>query len=69
MLSLLTLVGWATPATLMPFVIMHSFSYGLIAPNAQQNALQPLGNVAGTAAALLSGVTMLAGAMGSFVAY
>jgi DHA1 family bicyclomycin/chloramphenicol resistance-like MFS transporter len=47
--------------------MIHSFSYGLVAPNAQQRALQPLGYVAGAAAALLSSLTMLFGALGGML--
>ena len=66
-LVLLTITGWASPATLMPCFIVHSFSYGLVAPNAQQRALQPLGHCAGAAAALLSSCTMLFGALGGML--
>jgi len=40
-------------ATLMPLLVLNTFCFGLIAPNAKYGALQPLPDVAGVAAAVL----------------
>jgi len=47
--------------TLMPLLILNTFCFGLIAPNAKHEALQPLPEVAGVAAAVLGFTQMLLG--------
>ncbi len=48
-------------ATLMPLLVLNTFCFGLIAPNAKYGALQPLPEVAGVAAAVLGFTQMLLG--------
>jgi DHA1 family bicyclomycin/chloramphenicol resistance-like MFS transporter len=48
-------------ATLMPLLVLNTFCFGLIAPNAKYGALQPLPEVAGVAAAVLGFMQMLLG--------
>ena len=45
--------------TLLPLLVLNTFCFGLIAPNAKHGALQPLPEVAGVAAAVL-GFTQMA---------
>lgn len=45
----------------MPFLVFNTFYFGLIAPNAKYEALQPLPDVAGVAAAVLGFTQMLLG--------
>jgi MFS transporter, DHA1 family, multidrug resistance protein len=47
--------------TLMPLLVLNTFCFGLIAPNAKHGALQPLPDVAGVAAAVLGFTQMLLG--------
>jgi MFS transporter, DHA1 family, multidrug resistance protein len=47
--------------TLMPLLVLNTFCFGLIAPNAKHGALQPLPDVAGVAAAVLGFMQMLLG--------
>lgn len=45
----------------MPLLVLNTFCFGLIAPNAKHGALQPLPEVAGVAAAVLGFTQMLLG--------
>ncbi|MBD1868849.1 multidrug effflux MFS transporter [Cyanobacteria bacterium FACHB-471] len=47
--------------TLMPLLVLNTFCFGLIAPNAKHGALQPLPTIAGVAAAVLGFTQMLLG--------
>lgn len=47
--------------TLVPLLILNTFSFGLIAPNAKHGVLQPLPEIAGVAAAVLGFTQMLLG--------
>lgn len=64
-LVLVSTSGVAQVMTLMPLLILNTFCYGLIAPNAIHNALEPVPEIAGVAAALVGFLRMLAGAMAS----
>ena len=48
-------------ATLIPLLIVNTFCFGLIAPNAKHGALEPLPEIAGVAAAVLGFTQMLLG--------
>ncbi len=48
-------------STLLPLLVLNTFSFGLIAPNAKHGALQPLPEIAGVAAAVLGFTQMLLG--------
>lgn len=47
--------------TLLPLLVLNTFCFGLIAPNAKHGALQPLPEVAGVAAAVLGFTQMSIG--------
>lgn len=47
--------------TLLPLLVLNTFCFGLIAPNAKYGALQPLPEMAGVAAAVLGFTQMLLG--------
>ncbi|MGB8690659.1 MAG: multidrug effflux MFS transporter [Microcoleus sp.] len=57
--------GVAQVMTLMPLLILNTFGYGLIAPNAIHHALEPVPEITGVAAALVGFLRMLAGAIAS----
>ena len=48
-------------ATLIPLLVLNTFCFGLISPNAKHGALQPLPEVAGVAAAVLGFTQMFLG--------
>jgi DHA1 family bicyclomycin/chloramphenicol resistance-like MFS transporter len=64
-LVVVSVSGAAQVLTLLPLLIINTFCYGLIAPNAIHNALQPLPEMAGSAAAVIGFLRMLAGALAS----
>lgn len=69
-ISAITLVavsvsGAAQVQTLLPLLIINTFCYGLIAPNAMHNALQLVPEIAGSAAAVIGFLRMLGGATAS----
>lgn len=69
LLSSLTLTGHASVATLMPLLVLATFSVGLIFPNASHGVLEPLPDIAGAASALLSFIQMGCGSLaGALVA-
>jgi MFS transporter, DHA1 family, multidrug resistance protein len=53
--------------SLVSLLLIGAFGYGLITPNATQGALQPLPEVAGVAAAVLSLLMMLTGALSGMI--
>jgi DHA1 family bicyclomycin/chloramphenicol resistance-like MFS transporter len=59
----LTLSGSLGPASLVACAAIGSFGFGLLAPNATHGALQPMGRMAGAAAAALRSLQMLFGAL------
>jgi DHA1 family bicyclomycin/chloramphenicol resistance-like MFS transporter len=64
-LVLVTVTGAAQVTTLMPLLILNTFCYGLVAPNAMHNAIQPVPEIAGIAAAVVGFLRMLGGALAS----
>ena len=60
-------LGLATVATLLPFLVVHSFSRGITAPNATHGALEPMGEIAGVASAVVGFAQMATGAVSSAV--
>ena len=48
-------------STLMPLLVVNTFCFGLIAPNAKHGALQPLPEIAGVTAAVLGFTQMMLG--------
>ena len=64
-LVVLSLAGIQTVATIAPLVALATFSLGIIMPNATHGALQPMGRIAGVAAAVLRAIQMVCGAAAS----
>jgi DHA1 family bicyclomycin/chloramphenicol resistance-like MFS transporter len=63
----LSLAGMTRLPSLVSLLLLAAFGYGLITPNATQGALQPLPEVAGVAAAVLSLLMMLTGAFSGMI--
>ncbi len=55
----------ASMATVMPFLTLNCFAFGLATPNAQQQALEALPGSAGAASALMNALAMTTGAFAS----
>lgn len=64
-LVLVSVGGDAQVTTLMPLLVLNTFSFGLIVPNAVHGAIQPVPEIAGVAAATLGFLQMLGGALAS----
>jgi DHA1 family bicyclomycin/chloramphenicol resistance-like MFS transporter len=64
-LSLLTmtLADWMPLAIVIPLLILGTFAFGLIAPNAMQGAMEPLPQIAGAAGAATGCIQMATGAV------
>jgi hypothetical protein len=52
-------------STVMPFLTLNCFAFGLATPNAQQQALEALPRSAGAASALMNALAMTTGALAS----
>jgi MFS transporter, DHA1 family, multidrug resistance protein len=63
MLVLLAAVHAITPLTIMPFLILNTFSIGMVTPNIVHGAMEPVPDVAGVASSLFGSTRMLAGAL------
>ncbi|HTU55046.1 MAG TPA: multidrug effflux MFS transporter [Acetobacteraceae bacterium] len=63
----LSLAGMTRLPGLVSLLLLAAFGYGLVTPNATQGALQPLPEVAGVAAAVLSLLMMLTGAFSGMI--
>jgi len=63
----LTLTHLVRAWNLAPLFMLNAFCYGLITPSTQQGALQPLGNIAGSAAAVMNALMMGIGAFSSWL--
>jgi DHA1 family bicyclomycin/chloramphenicol resistance-like MFS transporter len=61
----ITLLGAASLATLLPPLLVHTFSRGITAPNATHGALEPMGEIAGVASAVVGFAQMATGAISS----
>ncbi len=64
-LVIVSVNGAAQVTTLMPLLVLNTFSRGLIAPNAMHGAIQPVPEIAGVAAATVGFLQMLGGALAS----
>ena len=63
------LLGWLNVITIMPFLILNTFSMGLVTPNAVHGTLEPMPRIAGVASSAFGSIRMLGGAISSeFVA-
>ncbi len=64
-LVLVSMTGAAQLLTLLPLLIINTFCYGIIAPNAIHHALESVEDTAGSAAALIGFLEMLGGSLAS----
>jgi drug resistance transporter, Bcr/CflA subfamily len=64
-LVVVSVSGAAQLLTLLPLLIINTFCYGVIAPNAIHNALQSVEDTAGSAAASIGFLEMLGGSLAS----
>lgn len=67
LMGVAALTGGLTLGVFMPMILGHTLCRGLIAPNATHRALEPMGAVAGTAAAVVGFLQMAVGALSSAV--
>ena len=64
-LLVVTTHGVVTLAGLLPLLIVHAFCRGISAPNATHGALEPMGEIAGLASAVVGFLQMATGALSS----
>jgi DHA1 family bicyclomycin/chloramphenicol resistance-like MFS transporter len=62
-LVLLTATGRASVPSLMPFLVLSSFAYGLLMPNVSHGAMEPIPEIAGIAGGMLTTFQMGTGAV------
>jgi DHA1 family bicyclomycin/chloramphenicol resistance-like MFS transporter len=63
------LFGWLNAISIMPLLILNTFSMGLVTPNAVHGTMEPMPRIAGIASSSFGGIRMLGGAISSeFVA-
>src|SRR5580704_15457529 len=61
--------GWLNAVSIMPLLILNTFSMGLVTPNAVYGTLEPMPRIAGVASSAFGSIRMLGGAISSeFVA-
>jgi len=63
LLLVMTLTGWMPFGLVISILIVNNFSFGLIAPNAMQEAMEPFPQLAGAASATTGFVQMTIGAV------
>ncbi len=63
----LALMSAATAARIIPLLILNTFCFGLIMPNAQQAVLEPMPSISGAASALINATMMAVGAFASYL--
>jgi DHA1 family bicyclomycin/chloramphenicol resistance-like MFS transporter len=63
LLLTMTLADWMPLAIVISLLILATFAFGLIAPNAMQGAMQPLPQIAGAAGAATGCIQMATGAV------
>jgi MFS transporter, DHA1 family, multidrug resistance protein len=62
-------LGWLNAFSIMPLLVLNTFSMGLITPNAVHGVMEPMPRIAGVASSAFGGIRMLGGAISSeFVA-
>ena len=59
----MTLADWMPLAPVISLLVLGTFAFGLIAPNAMQGAMQPLPQIAGAAGAATGCIQMTTGAV------
>lgn len=63
------IMGWLNAFSIMPLLILNTFSMGLVTPNAVHGAMEPMPRIAGVASSAFGSIRMLGGAISSeFVA-
>jgi MFS transporter, DHA1 family, multidrug resistance protein len=67
MLVVLTIGHAITPLAAMPFLILNTFSMGIISPNVVHGMLEPVPEIAGVASSLFGSARMVAGAISTEV--
>jgi MFS transporter, DHA1 family, multidrug resistance protein len=67
MLVLLTIGHALTPISAMPFLMLNTFSIGLVTPNLVHGTMEPVPEVAGVASSLFGSARMIAGAISTQV--
>ena len=63
MLVLLTIVHAIAPRSAMPFLMLNTFSIGMVTPNLVHGTLEPVPEIAGVASSLFGSVRMIAAAI------
>src|SRR6202023_3930398 len=66
-LVFLTVVHAITPLSAMPFLMLNTFSIGLVTPNVVHGTMEPVPEIAGVASSLFGSVRMIAGAISTEV--
>src|SRR6202522_204846 len=63
------IMGWLDAFSIMPLLILNTFSMGLVTPNAVHGTMEPMPRIAGVASSAFGSIRMLGGAISSeFVA-
>jgi len=63
------IMGWLNAFSIMPLLILNTFSMGLVTPNAVHGTMEPMPRIAGVASSAFGSIRMLGGAISSeFVA-
>jgi DHA1 family bicyclomycin/chloramphenicol resistance-like MFS transporter len=63
------ILGWLNAFSIMPLLVLNTFSMGLVTPNAVHGVMEPMPRIAGVASSAFGGIRMLGGAISSeFVA-
>ena len=64
------ILGWLNAFSIMPLLILNTFSMGLVTPNAVHGTMEPMPRIAGVASSAFGSIRMLGGAISSeFVAW
>jgi DHA1 family bicyclomycin/chloramphenicol resistance-like MFS transporter len=67
MLVFLTVCHAITPTSAMPFLMLNTFSIGLVTPNVVHGTMEPVPEIAGVASSLFGSARMIAGAISTEV--
>jgi len=59
--------GAASVATILPLLVVNTFSVGFIGPNATQGVMHPMPDIAGVASAVLGSLRMFTGALAGLI--
>jgi DHA1 family bicyclomycin/chloramphenicol resistance-like MFS transporter len=57
--------GWLNAVSIMPFLILNTFSMGLVTPKAVHGTLEPMPRIAGVASSAFGSIRMIGGAVSS----